>query len=80
LYKKGLSTKLPTTPHNGDGQLHLAFAIPADQLAAWETWLTERGIAIEERTHWERGGWSLYFRDPDGHLLEVATPGVWTNY
>jgi catechol 2,3-dioxygenase-like lactoylglutathione lyase family enzyme len=23
---------------------------------------------------------SVYFRDPDGHLLEVATPGLWPNY
>jgi len=35
---------------------------------------------LEEKKAWERGGWSLYFRDPDRHLLEVATPGVWTIY
>jgi catechol 2,3-dioxygenase-like lactoylglutathione lyase family enzyme len=22
----------------------------------------------------------FYFRDPDGHLLEVVTPGVWNIY
>ena len=26
------------------------------------------------------GGESLYFRDPDGHLLELVTPGLWPNY
>jgi len=26
------------------------------------------------------GGEALYFRDPDGHLLEVVTPGVWNIY
>lgn len=31
-------------------------------------------------THMGRGGCSVYFRDPDGHLLELATPGVWINY
>jgi hypothetical protein len=27
-----------------------------------------------------RGGEALYFRDPDGHLLEVVTPGIWNIY
>jgi len=77
LFKKGLSAQLPLTPHDGAGQLHLAFAIPAAELPAWEAWLAKRGVPIEEKRAWERGGTSLYFRDPDGHLLELATPGIW---
>jgi catechol 2,3-dioxygenase-like lactoylglutathione lyase family enzyme len=69
-----------TSPHDGDGELHIAFAIAADALPKWEAWLAENGIAIEERKEWERGGVSLYFRDPDRHLLEVASPGVWSIY
>lgn len=80
LFKKGVSANLPVTPHDGAGQQHLAFAIAASELEAWETWLRERNIPIEEDRTWDRGGRSLYFRDPDGHLLEVATPGVWTIY
>lgn len=79
LFKKGASRGIPS-PHDGDGELHLAFAIPAEQLAGWEAWLAENGIAVEERKQWELGGQSLYFRDPDRHLLEVATPGVWSIY
>ena len=30
--------------------------------------------------NWERGGQSIYFRDPDGHLVELATPGIWAIY
>lgn len=67
-------------PHDGAGRLHVAFAISADDLAAWEKRLGDHAIAIEGRTHWPRGGESLYFRDPDGHLLELATPGVWPTY
>jgi hypothetical protein len=27
-----------------------------------------------------RGGTSLYFRDPDDHFVELATPGLWSIY
>ena len=67
-------------PHDGAGRLHLAFAIAADDLPAWEAHLAAQGVAIEGRTDWPRGGKSLYFRDPDGHLVELATPGLWKTY
>ena len=79
LFRKGGSRDI-VSPHNGDGELHLAFAIPAAELATWEAWLAENGIAVEEKRTWELGGQSLYFRDPDRHLLELATPGVWSIY
>ena len=65
---------------SGDSRLHLAFSIPTSALAQWEIWLARNNIEIENRKKWDRGGDSLYFRDPDGHLLEVATPGVWLTY
>jgi catechol-2,3-dioxygenase len=67
-------------PHGGDGSLHVAFAIPAESLAAWEARLAERGIAVAGRVNAPRGGTSLYIHDPDGHLVELATPGLWTIY
>jgi catechol 2,3-dioxygenase-like lactoylglutathione lyase family enzyme len=67
-------------PHDGSGPLHIALAIAADQLAGWEAHLQAHGIAVEGRTTWRRGGRSIYFRDPDGHLLELATPGLWAVY
>jgi catechol 2,3-dioxygenase-like lactoylglutathione lyase family enzyme len=79
LFKKRGSLETET-PHDGEGELHLAFAIPTTEVASWEAWLAENGIAVEEKRAWERGGQSLYFRDPDRHLLEVATPGVWSIY
>jgi catechol 2,3-dioxygenase-like lactoylglutathione lyase family enzyme len=67
-------------PHGGSGPLHFAFAVPAEDLAAWEERLAEAGIAIESRVHWKRGGQSVYFRDPDNNLLELITPGTWPAY
>ena len=80
LCEKGACADLPLGEHDGDGHLHLALAIPADELSAWEARLSERGVAVEERRTWERGGRSVYFRDPDRHLIELATPGVWSIY
>jgi hypothetical protein len=58
----------------------VAFAIPSNELIAWESWLETSGIAVQEKHQWDLGGWSLYFRNPDRHLVELATPGVWSVY
>jgi len=62
---------------DGDGELHIAFAVPSDEMAKWESWLQTKGTTVEEKRTWELGGWSLYLRDPDRHLVELATPGTW---
>ena len=66
--------------HDGGGPVHLAFAIDAADIDAWSTRLGQLGIDIESRVRWERGGLSLYFRDPDGRSVELATPGLWPSY
>jgi catechol 2,3-dioxygenase-like lactoylglutathione lyase family enzyme len=63
--------------HDGRGRLHLAFSIRADDLDAWREQLAERGVDIVGEYRWPRGGTSLYMRDPDGALVELATPGLW---
>lgn len=67
-------------PHGGSGRLHVAFAIAESDLELWEQRLASRNIPVDSKVHWKRGGWSLYFRDPDEHLLEVITPGLWSFY
>lgn len=67
-------------PCDGQGPTHLAFAIGADEFEPWEKLLEERGVPIESRVNWERGGRSLYVRDPAGNSVELATPGVWSTY
>ncbi len=79
LFTKNDSRSIQS-PHFGDGELHVAFAIQPEELTAWEDWLGENAIAVEEKRTWELGGQSIYFRDPDRHLVELATPGVWSIY
>jgi catechol 2,3-dioxygenase-like lactoylglutathione lyase family enzyme len=67
-------------PHNGEGPAHVAFAVDAADLPSWERRLADLGIAIESRVRWNRGGQSIYFRDPDGHSVELVTPGTWDTY
>ena len=86
LFKQGASSKpmrgpggvLP--PHGSEGTSHVAFAIRESDVEPWEGWLRERAVEVESKVEWDGGGRSLYFRDPDGHLLELVTPGVWATY
>lgn len=86
LFKRGESTSPMAVPggvippHDSQGRLHFAFSISAAELPDWKQRLAELGIAIESTVVWPAGGHSLYFRDPDQHLLELATPGIWPNY
>ncbi len=86
LFKKGASVEATETPggiippSDGKGELHLAFSVTKSELNEWEKWLLENNIQIESRVRWDRGGESIYFRDPDKHSIELASPGVWSNY
>ena len=51
--------------------LHVAFGATRDQFLAAQRHLTERGIAFEFQDH--DISHSIYFRDPDGHELEITT-------
>jgi catechol-2,3-dioxygenase len=85
LFQRGRSTPLQTDEglvpgHDGSGPVHLAFAIDEEDVPAWVSRLAECHIAIESRVHWNGGGQSIYFRDPEGRSVELATPGVWPSY
>lgn len=86
LFQRGATGEpLPTPggvvpPHGGEGAQHLAFAIAPAALGAWRAHLVAAGVALESEVAWPRGGTSLYVRDPDGHSVELATPGLWAIY
>ncbi len=83
LFLRGASTRqaeLPggsIPPHDGSGPMHFAFAAEHADMSAWEEHLTRLGVPVESTLDWPNGSRSLYFRDPDGHLVEIASRGLW---
>jgi glyoxalase family protein len=52
---------------------HIALTVDSpDELQAWRDYLTQHGVACSEIYH-RNGFGSLYLRDPDGHILELAS-------
>ena len=86
LFRQGGSLEPSRIPggmipaHDGQGQMHFAFSIDADQWDGWVDRLAAAKVEIESVVHWDRGGRSMYFRDPDGHAVELVTPGCWMIY
>jgi catechol 2,3-dioxygenase-like lactoylglutathione lyase family enzyme len=66
--------------HHSEGPAHFAFAIDLADYSAWKTHLQSASVRIRSEANWARGGKSLYFDDPDGNVVELATPGLWPNY
>ena len=64
-------------PHGATGPGHFALGVRAETVDDWRRHLAAHGVGIEKEYTWPRGGYSLYFRDPAGNLVELVTPGVW---
>ncbi len=86
IFARGESTHGEDTPtghipgHDGEGPLHMAFKIAEADYEPWRTHLRAAGVVELSEVTWPAGGRSYYFKDPDGHVLEIATPGLWPNY
>ncbi len=68
-------TKLP--PHWGEGRLHMAFEVNLQDYNNCKEKLTQAGIEILHEQSWKNNLKSIYFHDPDGHVLEIVPPGIW---
>jgi catechol 2,3-dioxygenase-like lactoylglutathione lyase family enzyme len=78
VFNRADSLRNTTVPKHGtSGAGHLAFGIAASELDPWREHLARHGVPLEHVHHWELGGVSLYFRDPGGNSVELATPGIW---
>ncbi len=69
--------RVPVPTHGSVGPGHVAFQIGAAEVEAWKEHLAQNGVALETDFSWPGGGRSLYFRDPAGNSVELATARVW---
>ena len=67
-------------PHGGasPGGSHFAFSIASEDVEPWRRRLEAEGVEVESVVSWPGGARSLYFRDPDGNLAELISPGFWS--
>lgn len=66
--------------HTGAVGSHFAFSISAAEVDNWQERFRQENVEVESVVEWPNGGRSLYVRDPDGNLIELATPGIWAVY
>lgn len=60
--------------HGAEGPQHVALGV--EELEPWRQRLAEHGIEITHEEDWGSGD-SIYFEDPDGHVLELVERGTW---
>lgn len=66
--------------HRSDGPAHMAFHVSLADYEAWKATFARRGVPILSEVTFGTCGRSLYFNDPSGNVLELATPGHWQNF
>lgn len=71
LFPRGNPHANPPQSRESAGMLHLALRADRKNFAAAQRDLTSRGIAFHFQDH--EISHSIYFRDPDGHELEITT-------
>lgn len=75
---QAIEVKGGTIPaHDGKTGIHMAFSVDHGDLESWAQRLKDSDIPIESTVKWPSGDISLYFRDPAGNLIELATPDLW---
>ena len=78
LFRAEETGKQRTIPsHGSNGRGHAAFRVPPEKIPAWREHLESRGVPIELEHSFEGNPPSLFFRDPDGNLLEIAVASIW---
>lgn len=74
-------TEAPVGAASESLRQHFCFATNTEEdVKQWEQYLAAQNVPILSRMEWERGGYSVYFEDPDGHVGEILSRGLWPNW
>ncbi len=63
--------------HYAEGKQHIAFEAKEGEYEAWKDFLKANDIELLKEITWGNGKLSVYFEDPDGHMLEVIENKLW---
>ncbi|KKA17573.1 hypothetical protein T310_8489 [Rasamsonia emersonii CBS 393.64] len=85
-HKSSSSSSNSSKNAEGDGgnvhlKQHFCLAVKdPEDVAQWDAHLQKEGVRILGRMTWDRRGKSVYFEDPDGHVGEIGSRGIWAHY
>lgn len=70
--------------HGATGEGHVCLLSRPGDYEPWKQHLGDHGVTILQEAAWPPGatgsnvrGYSIYFRDPSGNLLEIASTDFW---
>ena len=73
--------KAPAHATSNSLRQHYCLAVRTpDEVEKWQEHLSEMGVPILGKMKWDRGGFSFYFADTDGHIGEIASHGLWPSW
>lgn len=64
-------------PHGAKGIIHMALEVLPELYIQSKREVEEAGIEIVHEQSWPNNMKSFYFKDPDGHLIEIVPKGLW---
>lgn len=63
--------------HGATGAGHVALRVEPGSLPNWAHHVRSHGVPVELERTWQRGGASLYFRDPSNNSVELVDGQIW---
>ncbi|WP_291720801.1 VOC family protein [Bernardetia sp.] len=63
--------------HFANGNIHFAFEAKVEDYQLWKNKIKEAGIEITHEQEWKNNLMSFYFEDPNKHVLEIVSEGIW---